>query len=39
MLTNPALPYGAEWYGYMMRRLARRPQNLSDFLRSLISKK
>jgi hypothetical protein len=31
--------YGAEWYGYLMRRLARRPQNLSFFLRSLISKK
>ncbi len=33
------LPYGGEWYGYLMRRLAERPQNLSFFLRSLISKK
>ena len=33
------LPYGEEWYGYLMRRLAERPQNLSFFLRSLISKK
>ena len=33
------IPYGDEWYGYLMRRLAERPQNLSFFLRSLISKK
>ena len=33
------VPYGSEWYGYLMRRLAERPQNLSFFLRSLISKK
>jgi proline dehydrogenase len=33
------LPYGQEWYGYLMRRLAERPQNLSFFLKSLISKK
>src|SRR5690349_7428827 len=33
------IPYGEEWYGYLMRRLAERPQNLSFFLRSLISKK
>ncbi|CAN5315887.1 proline dehydrogenase family protein [soil metagenome] len=33
------VPYGAEWYGYLMRRLAERPQNLSFFLRSLVSKK
>jgi proline dehydrogenase len=33
------VPYGQEWYGYLMRRLAERPQNLSFFLRSLISKK
>jgi proline dehydrogenase len=31
------VPYGAEWYGYLMRRLAERPQNLSFFLRSLVS--
>jgi proline dehydrogenase len=33
------LPYGREWYGYLMRRLAERPQNLSVFLKSLVSKK
>ncbi len=33
------VPYGQQWYGYLMRRLAERPQNLSFFLRSLISKK
>lgn len=32
------VPYGTEWYGYLMRRLAERPQNLTFFLRSLISK-
>jgi len=32
------IPYGTEWYGYLMRRLAERPQNLSFFVRSLISK-
>lgn len=33
------LPYGREWYGYLMRRLAERPANLSLFLTSLVSKK
>ncbi len=33
------IPYGSEWYGYLMRRLAERPQNLSFFAKSLISKK
>ena len=33
------LPYGQEWYGYLMRRLAERPANLAFFLRSLVSKK
>ena len=33
------VPYGTEWYGYLMRRLAERPQNLTFFIRSLISKK
>jgi proline dehydrogenase len=33
------LPYGSEWYGYLMRRLAERPSNLTFFLRSLVSKK
>ncbi|HET6728860.1 MAG TPA: proline dehydrogenase family protein [Jiangellaceae bacterium] len=29
------VPYGHEWYGYMMRRLAERPANVMFFLRSL----
>jgi proline dehydrogenase len=33
------VPYGLEWYGYLMRRLAERPQNLSFFVKSLVSKK
>ncbi|MDP3891664.1 MAG: proline dehydrogenase family protein [Nocardioides sp.] len=33
------LPYGADWYGYLMRRLAERPANLTFFAKSLISKK
>ena len=33
------IPYGYEWYGYLMRRLAERPQNLSFFVKSLVSKK
>jgi proline dehydrogenase len=33
------VPYGGEWYGYLMRRLAERPSNLTFFLRSLISQK
>jgi proline dehydrogenase len=32
------VPYGADWYGYFMRRLAERPANLQFFLRSLASK-
>ena len=33
------VPYGQEWYGYLMRRMAERPTNLALFLRSLVSKK
>ncbi|MFL6024685.1 MAG: proline dehydrogenase family protein [Marmoricola sp.] len=33
------IPYGTEWYGYLMRRLAERPSNLTFFLRSLLSQK
>lgn len=33
------LPYGEEWWGYLTRRLAERPANLSFFVRSLVSKK
>ncbi|KAA2261326.1 proline dehydrogenase [Solihabitans fulvus] len=29
------VPYGDEWYGYFMRRLAERPANVAFFLRSL----
>lgn len=32
------IPFGDDWYGYFMRRLAERPANLMFFLRSLISK-
>jgi len=31
------LPYGRDWYGYLVRRLAERPANLAFFLRSLAS--
>jgi proline dehydrogenase len=33
------VPYGTEWFGYLMRRMAERPSNLALFLRSLVSKK
>ena len=33
------VPYGHQWYGYMMRRLAERPANVTFFLRSLVTKK
>lgn len=29
------VPYGNQWYGYLMRRLAERPANLGFFLRAL----
>jgi proline dehydrogenase len=32
------VPYGGEWYGYLMRRLAERPANLAFFGRALLSK-
>lgn len=31
------LPYGGDWYRYLVRRLAERPANVSFFLRSLAS--
>ncbi len=31
------VPYGNEWYGYLVRRLAERPANVTFFLRSLRS--
>ena len=30
------IPYGEDWYGYFMRRLAERPANLAFFLRQLL---
>ncbi|SFE07095.1 L-proline dehydrogenase [Actinopolyspora alba] len=32
------VPYGEEWYGYFMRRLAERPANIGFFLRSLLTR-
>jgi proline dehydrogenase len=32
------IPYGAQWYGYLTRRLAERPANLAFFARALFSK-
>ncbi|GES32073.1 proline dehydrogenase family protein [Streptomyces angustmyceticus] len=32
------IPYGTDWYGYFMRRLAERPANLGFFLRSLATR-
>ena len=31
------IPYGQEWYGYFVRRLAEKPANLGFFLRALVS--
>lgn len=33
------LPYGEDWYGYFMRRLAERPANVGFFLRSLATRR
>ncbi|REK85741.1 proline dehydrogenase [Streptomyces inhibens] len=33
------IPYGTDWYGYFMRRLAERPANLGFFLRSLATRR
>ncbi|HEY7222717.1 MAG TPA: proline dehydrogenase family protein [Micromonosporaceae bacterium] len=32
------LPYGTQWYGYLMRRLAERPANVAFFARALTSR-
>jgi proline dehydrogenase len=32
------VPYGGEWYGYLMRRLAERPSNTAFFLRGLVTR-
>lgn len=33
------VPYGVQWYGYLMRRLAERPANLAFFARALVGRK
>ncbi|PSL40372.1 L-proline dehydrogenase [Planomicrobium soli] len=32
------VPFGQDWYGYFMRRLAERPQNINLVLKSMVSK-
>ena len=32
------IPYGQEWYGYLMRRMAERPANTMVFLRGLATR-
>ncbi|MGH3276816.1 MAG: proline dehydrogenase family protein [Streptosporangiaceae bacterium] len=32
------VPYGSDWYGYLVRRLAERPANLAFFARALASR-
>ena len=32
------VPFGQQWYGYFMRRLAERPANLMFFARSMLSR-
>ncbi|MDE5416333.1 MAG: proline dehydrogenase [Bacillaceae bacterium] len=36
--TRVYVPFGQDWFGYFMRRMAERPQNVSFALRGLISK-
>ncbi|HUY51371.1 MAG TPA: proline dehydrogenase family protein [Streptosporangiaceae bacterium] len=33
------VPYGSDWYGYLVRRLAERPANVAFFVRSLASQR
>ncbi|MBF9130507.1 proline dehydrogenase family protein [Plantactinospora sp. S1510] len=33
------LPYGTDWYGYLMRRLAERPANLAFFARAVATRR
>jgi proline dehydrogenase len=33
------VPFGTQWYGYFLRRLAERPANLTFFLRALAERK
>ena len=32
------VPFGDDWYGYFMRRLAERPANVMFFLNSLVKR-
>jgi proline dehydrogenase len=32
------VPYGTDWWGYLMRRMAEKPANLALFTRSLLSR-
>ena len=32
------VPYGGDWYGYFLRRLAERPANVAFFLRSAVTR-
>jgi proline dehydrogenase len=32
------VPYGDQWWGYLVRRMAEKPSNLSLVLRALVSK-
>lgn len=33
------IPYGEDWYGYFMRRLAERPQNINLVAKQVFNKK
>jgi len=33
------IPYGTDWYGQLMRRLAKRPTNVAFFLRAVASRR
>jgi proline dehydrogenase len=32
------VPYGQEWYGYLVRRLAERPANMAFLFRALLTR-
>jgi proline dehydrogenase len=32
------VPYGTEWYGYLVRRMAERPANLSLGIRAILER-
>ena len=37
-LVRVYIPFGTQWYGYFVRRLAERPANMAFFLRALGSR-